>query len=312
MEIIYKDLNQIKTEDLFNINYGHGSLGDHPADEGYHLYPVLVNPDGLLLDGYKRYAYFSDQGRSNLPCIVVENAKSPTQCLEHRRITLVGNENPDIVQKLNLYQFLINCGSPPEEIKSWQRRLNLPSNSKTMQKQIRILSWPPKVQFYIHKYRLGFNQLKTLIDFELSEIELLFSLAINHNLRPVELINLGNLLKEISLNSSNAISGVLENREIKNIFLEYGANRNQLIHHLKSFLGKLRYPMISEYQSKMSAYLADLALCPDISIGYDKLFEAGHLNIIIKVSEINTLQKCLKDLATESNQKILLKILGMV
>jgi hypothetical protein len=311
MEIIYKILSEIRIEENFDINYS-GENGYKITNDNLSLYPLLISPQGLLIDGYKRYKQYSDLGKSSIPCLVLRDADSPSKCADYRFITLIENENLDILQKLKLLRFVEDSITSDEIARSWKQKLNLPRAAATINKLKTILSWPPSAHAYIHVYRMGHNQLKLFLDMGAEDISILFKLATDNNLRPIEFLNISTLVKEISLNNSKRVYDILSYPDVCDVFNRFKENRSQLLFHLKSALKQQRYPMLTEYQKRVSEIQKSLSLNSNINISYDKVFESGVLTIRMNISEINELRKCLTDLDRENNQYILSKMIDML
>jgi hypothetical protein len=309
MQLSVMDIGFLKPEPRFNINYNLDASPDlkQVEKEGL-LYPIIISPSGLIVDGYKRYRLIKKLHRRQVETIIPDHLDNALACARYRKMTLSKSRDPDILQKVSLYNYIVLQSIPGSECDQFRRELNLPLSEDIQTKLNKILDWPELVKTYIHQFHLSHNQIKTYLDMPTEDLVLLFDLGSKLSMRPVELQKIATLMTDISLNRGCPLQNLFEDTSVSLVLNDSGLNRNQKIVHLKNVLTELRTPVITSYQKSIEDELKQLSLGENIRIRFDKTFESGSLHMDIKLSYAEELKQLAEDLGSENTLSIMKRI----
>jgi hypothetical protein len=268
----------------------------------------LISPQGLLIDGYKRYRLCLRSGKDEIDTIRLSGASSPYTCAQYRIACLPSGSDPDILQKVSLYDFVKSDTTQPVDCERIRMDLNLPSSKADLIKFVRILNWPDAAKEYLSQFHVSYNQVKPLLNSDGNELEPLFNIGIALRIRPVEFLNIALQCHEIALNKDISVSTLFLQPPLSDIFSDPSLNRNQKIALLKSTVTTLRMPMISTFRQSVENDIKNLGLSRNIVVKYDKSFESGTLNMELRLTNPGDFKAVRDQLTDKNTEEIIARI----
>ncbi len=272
------------------------------------IYPVLISPQGLLIDGYKRYRLYLRSGEEEIDTITLPGMSSPYSCAQYRIACLPLGSDPDILQKVSLYDFVKSNTTQPLDCEKIRMDLKLPSSEADLRKLVGILNWPDAAKEYLSQFHVSHNQIKPLLNIDGKELEPLFNIGIALRMRPVEFLNIALQSHEIALNKDISVSSLFLEPPLSDIFSDPLLNRNQKITLLKSTVTTLRIPMISTFRQSVENEIKKLGFDRNIVIKYDKSFESGTLNMELRLTNPGDFKAVRDQLNDKKTEEVIARI----
>jgi hypothetical protein len=309
--IVYLKLNDISVDEKFNINSfsGFSTIKESVSSVGI-LYPLLgwkYNQSNLLIDGFKRLHLAKNSGQTELPFILLPSNYSMFDVIKIRYHN-IKNEDVELnaLQKISIYLLVKEINTSKDVLINWQKTLNLSSPEKFVQ----LLIWPEIAKNYIKKYNVSQKQIRLLLDYDHETLAEIFFIAESLSIRIVELCKIIEMVSEIALNENTSVKSILDRMEVKSILQDENLNRNHKISKLKKILYEWRFPIISNYQKKISNQLKALSFNDSIQINYDQSFERSEIILSTKLKNFDDLKKFSHSISDKSNMETLKNILG--
>lgn len=267
----------------------------------------------VVIDGYKRYKIALDLGFVSIPTIILPNSVNLFQAIQIRYEDLKylkGDLN--ILQKMAIYRLLLKNKASNSRMDWWKKKLNLPANKNSLDKIMRIMTWPTNAQLYLHKYHVSLQNIRTILDQNNTAIGELFDFADLLSIRPVELIEIYNYCNDIALNNNKNFTDIIKHPDIMTILEDKTKNRNQKLEAIKKLLYQWRFPLINHFRNAVEQKLSDLAFPSNIKAVYDKQFENPELILQIRLKNEQTLMDVKKIFVDEKKISHLKSIIELL
>jgi len=279
------------------------------------LQPIILTNSMEIVCGLRRVLACKRLKIKNIDAIII-NKNLPE--IEIFKLNLAENlsvRKPNLIEKSNILNKLKHNFNVPQEtiIKDYLPILEIPSNIKYLNNYIWINSMPDEIKNNIIEKDISIDILNGIKNWTPNTINTLFLKILSFNFGNSKILQIVNLLNEISTREQKPVDAPLQSREWKKISVNKNTPLFQKGLQMRELLIAKRYPIYTDIKNKLKHSISKLNLPKEISIMPDIFtLENNFINFKIECKQQEKLKQTTQKLAEIADSKELRELLELL
>jgi hypothetical protein len=260
------------------------------------LSPLLItekNNTFYLIDGFSRLAYARYAQIITLPCIIkqIDDESAAELILQEKSEQISGNA----AVKIRFVSFLKRLEIKDEIIiNNFLPKLNMEPHEKIYRRMEKTALLPEEVLNFCQEKNFSFKQCYNLTRYSVKLLVEIFKWKKDLAFTASTLDSILDDLKDYLKFNDMTVEQFLKTADVKNIFNAKELNMHQKTKALRDIIKRLRFPILSEANSRIKHIIAKTDLPDSMFITWDPILENEYIQITLKFNSTDQFKK-LKD-----------------
>lgn len=275
---------------------------------------VLPTKEGYrLLSGFSRYKAALELELDVIPATIVQDEMAVENAFREVLLEQRTIHDFNLVEKAKVLRILDGLDVPWEDMKThFLPQLDLPANSDLISEVKRVLTFLPIVLDYIEKYDLSLKQAMLFKSLSHRQQELFVGLAMDLEIRSVELSGIMTMFSDIAAREDNSIEQVFHLLDCPSILNEKKLTRDQKLTRMKTILQNRRYPRLTSWNENLEILRKGIKLPQSIRISWNRSLETPGISMQIDVRSVEDIDGIMAVLSSQANWERIGRMLEIV